>query len=118
MGTLRQSVEPTTPPSGGESPEGAGVVGTTNPRFWEQKYLLPAPDGIGVVHAWMKGADGRGCHLIDIEHAWLRSQHEFDQHEDLRSLDKDAPLTRSVQQSGRTVSHALVGGLHHQYVRI
>jgi hypothetical protein len=35
-----------------------------------------------------------------------------------RSLDKDAPLTRRVQQLGRIVSHALVGGLHHQYVRI
>jgi len=35
-----------------------------------------------------------------------------------RSLDKDAPVRRSVQRSGRIVSHALVGGLHHQYVRI
>ena len=35
-----------------------------------------------------------------------------------RSLAKDAPLTRSVQRIGRIVSHALVGGLHHQYVRI
>jgi hypothetical protein len=29
----------------------------------------------------------------------------------------DAPLTRPVQRVGRIVSHALVGGLHHQYVR-
>jgi hypothetical protein len=35
-----------------------------------------------------------------------------------RSLNKDAPLTRPVQRSGRIVSHAMVGGLHHQYVRI
>jgi transposase InsO family protein len=35
-----------------------------------------------------------------------------------RSLDKDAPISRPVQQRGRIVSHALVGGLHHQYVRI
>jgi transposase InsO family protein len=35
-----------------------------------------------------------------------------------RSLDKDAPVSRPVQQIGRIVSHALVGGLHHQYVRI
>ena len=34
-----------------------------------------------------------------------------------RSLDKDAPLSRPVQQTGRIVSHALIGGLHHQYVR-
>jgi transposase InsO family protein len=35
-----------------------------------------------------------------------------------RSLDKDAPVSRPVQRIGRIVSHALVGGLHHQYVRI
>src|SRR5215831_12239833 len=35
-----------------------------------------------------------------------------------RSLDQDAPVSRPVQQIGRIVSHALVGGLHHQYVRI
>jgi hypothetical protein len=35
-----------------------------------------------------------------------------------RSLNKDAPLSRPVQSTGRIVSHALVGGLHHQYVRI
>src|SRR5712691_5874929 len=35
-----------------------------------------------------------------------------------RSLDKDAPLMRPVQRIGRIVSHALIGGLHHQYVRI
>ena len=35
-----------------------------------------------------------------------------------RSLAKDAPLTRPAQLIGRIVSRALVGGLHHQYVRI
>jgi transposase InsO family protein len=35
-----------------------------------------------------------------------------------RSLDKDAPVSRRVQRTGRIVSHALVGGLHHQYARI
>jgi transposase InsO family protein len=35
-----------------------------------------------------------------------------------RSLNKDAPVSRPVQQTGRIVSHALVGGLHHQYIRI
>ena len=35
-----------------------------------------------------------------------------------RSLDKDAPVSRPVQRIGRIVSHAVVGGLHHQYVRI
>ena len=35
-----------------------------------------------------------------------------------RSLDKDAPVSRPVQRIGRIVSHPMVGGLHHQYVRI
>ena len=35
-----------------------------------------------------------------------------------RSLNKDAPVPRPVQRIGRIVSHALVGGLHHRYVRI
>jgi transposase InsO family protein len=35
-----------------------------------------------------------------------------------RSLDMDAPMPRPVQQIGRIMSHVMVGGLHHQYVRI
>jgi transposase InsO family protein len=35
-----------------------------------------------------------------------------------RSLNKDAPISRPVHQIGHIVSHAFVGGLHHQYVRI
>jgi hypothetical protein len=35
-----------------------------------------------------------------------------------RSLSMDAPLSRPVQRNGRIVSQAMVGGLHHRYVRI
>jgi len=35
-----------------------------------------------------------------------------------RSLSKDSPVSRPVQRAGRIVARALVGGLHHQYVRI
>jgi len=35
-----------------------------------------------------------------------------------RSLNKDAPVSRPVQRSGVISSHALLGGLHHHYVRI
>jgi len=35
-----------------------------------------------------------------------------------RALAKDAPVSRPIQRIGRIVSYALVGGLHHQYVRI
>src|SRR6266702_3400887 len=35
-----------------------------------------------------------------------------------RSLDKDAPLSRPVQRTGSIMSRALLGGLHHHYVRV
>jgi transposase InsO family protein len=35
-----------------------------------------------------------------------------------RSLDKDAPITRPVQRIGIVQSHAILGGLHHHYVRV
>ena len=34
-----------------------------------------------------------------------------------RSLNKDAPVTREIQRIGSIKSHALLGGLHHHYVR-
>jgi transposase InsO family protein len=34
-----------------------------------------------------------------------------------RSLDKDAPIFRSVQRVGSIKSHAILGGLHHHYAR-
>src|SRR5680860_409811 len=35
-----------------------------------------------------------------------------------QSLDKDAPVSRLVQRTGTVTSHAILGGLHHHYVRI
>src|SRR6266478_1259985 len=35
-----------------------------------------------------------------------------------RSLQSDAPVSRPVQRSGAIISHAILGGLHHHYVRI
>jgi transposase InsO family protein len=35
-----------------------------------------------------------------------------------RSLDKDAPAFRAVQRAGNVASYAILGGLHHHYVRI
>jgi transposase InsO family protein len=35
-----------------------------------------------------------------------------------RSLNKDTPNSRLVQRSGAIISHAILGGLHHQYFRI
>jgi hypothetical protein len=35
-----------------------------------------------------------------------------------RSLNKDAPVSRPVQRVGSINSHAILGGLHHHYVRV
>jgi transposase InsO family protein len=35
-----------------------------------------------------------------------------------RSLHEDAPVSRPVQRSGVIISYAILGGLHHQYIRI
>lgn len=35
-----------------------------------------------------------------------------------RSLQKDAPMRRTVQRIGDIVAIPILGGLHHQYVRI
>jgi hypothetical protein len=34
------------------------------------------------------------------------------------SLSKDAPVSRAVQAVGSIIAKPLLGGLHHQYVRI
>src|SRR6202035_2224424 len=33
-------------------------------------------------------------------------------------LDKDAPLSRTVKRAGRILCRPILGGLHHEYVRI
>jgi hypothetical protein len=35
-----------------------------------------------------------------------------------RSLNKDAPVSRPVQRTGSISSPAILGGLHHHYVRV
>jgi transposase InsO family protein len=35
-----------------------------------------------------------------------------------RSLNKDAPRPRPVQQAGRITTQAILGGLHHRYARV
>jgi len=35
-----------------------------------------------------------------------------------RSLDKDAPIWRPIQQTGAITSNPILSGLHHHYIRI
>jgi hypothetical protein len=72
----------------------------------------------------MIGAIRRECvdHIIVLGEVHLRRilqcyAHYYNNLRTHRSLDKDAPVSRPVQRTGSITSHAIVGGLHHQYVR-
>src|SRR6202795_5151969 len=54
-------------------------------------------------------------HLRLILRAYARYYNEIRTH---RSLDKDAPVSRPVQRTGIISSCPILGGLHHQYVRV
>jgi len=55
------------------------------------------------------------AHLCGILQAYAHYYNDLRTH---RSLDKDAPFSRPVQWTGSITSQALLGGLHHQYVRV
>jgi transposase InsO family protein len=55
------------------------------------------------------------AHLRRILQAYSAYYNDIRTH---RSLDKDAPVSRPVQRSGIISSRPILGGLHHQYVRI
>ena len=55
------------------------------------------------------------AHLRRILRAYARYYNDIRTH---RSLDKDAPVSRPIQRIGTVRSHAILGGLHHHYVRI
>ena len=60
----------------------------------------------------LTGSIRRECldHIIVLGEAHLRKI--------LRSLDKDAPVSRPVQRTGVISSRAILGGLHHHYARV
>ena len=55
------------------------------------------------------------AHLRRILRSDTRYYNEIRTH---RSLNKDAPISRAVRRIGIVKSHAILGGLHHHYVRI
>jgi transposase InsO family protein len=54
-------------------------------------------------------------HLRRILQSYARYCNDIGTH---RSLDKDAPVTRQIERIGSIKSHAILGGLHHHYVRV
>ena len=55
------------------------------------------------------------AHLRRILESYTRYYNDIRTH---RSLDKDAPAFRPIQRIGNIASHAILGGLHHHYVRV
>jgi transposase InsO family protein len=54
------------------------------------------------------------AHLRRVLKSYADYYNNFRTH---RSLNKDAPVTRQIQQIGSIKSHAILGGLHHHYAR-
>ena len=55
------------------------------------------------------------AHLRRILRAYARYYNDIRTH---RSLDKDAPVPRPIQRTGIIRSHAILGELHHHYIRV
>ena len=55
------------------------------------------------------------CHLRHLLRSYLNYYNETRTH---LSLDKDAPVPRAIQTVGHISARPVLGGLHHQYVRI
>ena len=55
------------------------------------------------------------AHLRQVLKSYARYYNETRTH---LALDKDAPLSRSVKGAGRILCRPILGGLHHEYVRI
>ena len=55
------------------------------------------------------------AHLRRILRSYARYYNETRTH---LALDKDSPLSRTVKRAGRILCRPVLGGLHHEYVRI
>jgi transposase InsO family protein len=71
------------------------------------------------------GSIRRECldHVIVVDEAQLRrilrtDADYYNQIRTHRSLDKDAPVSRPIQRTGSIKLFAILGGLHHHYVRV
>jgi transposase InsO family protein len=58
---------------------------------------------------------GGEAHLRRILRSYAMYYNKIRTH---RSLDKDAPIWRPIQQTGAITSNPILGGLHHHYIRI
>jgi len=89
------------------------------------KPIAPASPWQNGIGERLIGSIRRECldHIVVLGEEHLRQMLKFyaDYYNGVRtrrSLNKDAPVSRPVQRSGVITSHAILGGLHHQYVRV
>jgi hypothetical protein len=54
-------------------------------------------------------------HLRHLLLSYMKYHNEVRTH---LSLEKDAPVSRAVERAGQILCRPILGGLHHQYVRI
>src|SRR5580692_4073900 len=94
---------------------------TTNPTA-ERVARQPWQNGVA---ERLIGSVRRECldHIIVLGEAHLRRilksyAHYYNRVRTHRSLNKDAPVSRSVQRTGVIGSRAILGGLHHHYARV
>src|SRR5258706_15197291 len=69
--------------------------------------------------------DPQGCvdHIIvlgerHLRHVLLSYMQYYNEVRTHPSLNKDAPVSRAVDRAGHILCRPILGGLHHQYVRI
>jgi hypothetical protein len=55
---------------------------------------------------------GKGRHMLLL---YMNYHNEVRTH---LSLEKDAPVSRAIELAGRILCRPILGGLHHQYIRI
>src|SRR6476469_10953450 len=53
-----------------------------------------------------------------LRHVLLSYMNYYNETRTHLSLDKDAPVSSTVQRAGRILRLPILGGLHHQYIRI
>jgi transposase InsO family protein len=104
---------------------GAAVTRRLRAMGIRDKPITPASPWQNAFAERLIGSIRRECvdHLIVLSERHLRRtlRRYADYYNEVRthrSLNKDAPISRAVQRIGAIKSRALLGGLHHHYVRI
>jgi hypothetical protein len=56
--------------------------------------------------------------VFDDRHLLLSYMKYYNEARTHLSLEKDAPVSRAVERAGQILCRPILGGLHHQYVRL